>query len=230
MPSRERRRPVDGQVGLEPLVLLVAVDVRRAPSGGAAARKPAAPTRTARSGRRPGACTGTGPRRTGRRRGCPGPTADRASRPATWPSLPRRRAMTWSAVTSRSSLAFRLTNIRPELRVPPPMNPAAFSTAGSWPTVSTNSVSRFLLGLERGVLVGDDRAGQPARVLLGEEALGDLDVEEDRGGHGRRASRPSSGAGAGGPSRAPARRRGGSRRTSARSPGTGARRPPCGTA
>ena len=125
--------------------------------------------------------------RRGRRCARPAPAAGRASRPGTCASLRRRRAMTWSArrpCAARSGFSDD-EHARRCWSLPPPMNPIAVSTAGILLHDVDELRELLLHRLERGVLVGLDRAGQPARVLLREEALRDHRVEEDRRRHRR---------------------------------------------
>ena len=61
--------------------------------------------------------------------------------PGSFASLPRSRAITWSAVSLRSAIGFSATNIIPELRCAPPVKPTTFSTAGSPLTMVMKSAS-----------------------------------------------------------------------------------------
>jgi len=58
--------------------------------------------------------------------------------PGTWLSFGLSRAITWSAVASRSASGFRVAKRNPELVCPPPVKPATLSIAGSDRTISTN--------------------------------------------------------------------------------------------
>jgi hypothetical protein len=61
--------------------------------------------------------------------------------PGSRASRGRSRAMTWSALTLRIERGFSVTNMKPELRAPPPTNPTTFSTAGSERTIVMKSAS-----------------------------------------------------------------------------------------
>ena len=67
----------------------------------------------------------------------------------------------------------RATNIRPVLVPPlppcPPQNAITLSTPGSSATILAYCFQDRVHQLEVGRLVGDDRPGQPAGILLGEE-------------------------------------------------------------
>ena len=57
--------------------------------------------------------------------------------PGSCPSLPRRRAITASALIWRCARGFSEMNMLPLLRWPPPVNPTTVLTAGSCSTTST---------------------------------------------------------------------------------------------
>jgi len=60
--------------------------------------------------------------------------------PATWASLGRNRAITWSADSVRSPSGFRLANMKPELVEKPPVKPATLAMSavfnGLWETMA----------------------------------------------------------------------------------------------
>ena len=54
---------------------------------------------------------------------------------------------------------------------PPPLNATTASTSGSFAHVFASCVMRPAHGLKRGILIGDNRAVDPAGILLRERNL-----------------------------------------------------------
>ena len=110
-----RGRAVDHQIGLEPLVLLVGVDVAQLGQLLQRLEDLGRPGRRGRRACRPAACIGTArcSARPPTRISC---TACRNSAaPGTCASLPRSRAMTWSAETLRSASGFSEMKTKPRV-------------------------------------------------------------------------------------------------------------------
>ncbi len=169
---------VDRQSGLQPLVLLIAVHIDQFGQGAQLLQAPGAPRRSAPSGSRPGGCTDTG----GAGHPADPQVLDRlqiGGRPRHLGELLAQPGDHLPALAFRSSKGFKEMNMRAVLVVeppppPPPVKPTTSSTSGSLLMMSTTSCSFFLHGLEGDVLRRLDRAAEPAGVLLGEKALGNV--------------------------------------------------------
>ena len=90
-------------------------------------------------------------------------------------SLPRKRAMTWSALIFRSAGGLSVTNIRPVFEVPP--LPPVKAIDVSHRRIRHHDVHQLqhaaahsLIG---SILVGDNGPVDPAGILLREKPLGD---------------------------------------------------------
>ena len=66
----------------------------------------------------------------------------------------------------------------------PPVKPTASTTSGSVLMMSTTSLQLLAHGLKRDILGRLDRAGEAADVLFGEEALGNVNKQDDIGRQG----------------------------------------------
>ncbi len=186
MPSRAAVARSITSEALQPLVLLVGVDVDQLRDACAASAAPCgAHCSSSLRCRRPAACTGTArcPARPPTRRSCTG--CRKRLAPGSCESFGRRRAIIWSAVTlpalvevlQRHEHARRVVaageggdRSRPRGRSGRSRRAARAGCCIAWKELDWSA---------------DDRAVQPAGVLLREEALRHDDVEVDAGAHRR---------------------------------------------